>query len=268
MEARPARLKAGGARPRGRCGTGPVTARHRLLQVDGDVVGEQGHGEVGQFLAGLHHVQVVAKSRAGLTEDGEAVARTSTLGDVDADDAHPERLAVGALKADERGRERVFPTRARRQPRPVLVHPGDAALEHLPHHRLKRLGLGPGQYVGESAPQPPVTGNTVVALQRVVHPGAHEPEIANDDTDLRGSEKELPRRSVHRFPGQRADAGHGHQPLHPGVPSPHHRDPQTEVEHVTVAMAHRRRTRSAVAGTAQYKEGRCRGCVRSERNHP
>jgi hypothetical protein len=78
---------------------GPLPERDRLLQVHDDVVGEQRHGQVGQFLAGLHHIQGAAQTRTDLAEDGEALTRPSARGDVSADDAHPQRLAVGALEA-------------------------------------------------------------------------------------------------------------------------------------------------------------------------
>ncbi|MFE9131144.1 hypothetical protein ACFYOF_37965 [Streptomyces sp. NPDC007148] len=128
---------------------GPLPERDRLFQVHGDVVGEQGHGEVGQFLAGLHHVQGAAQTRTGPVENGEALTRLPTRGDVGADDAHPERFAVGALEALERHRERLLGALARRQPRPVLVDLGRTVLEDLPHHRLDRFGIGTGQDVGE-----------------------------------------------------------------------------------------------------------------------
>ena len=63
------------------------------------MVGEQRHGQVGQFLAGLHHVQGAAQTRTGLAQDGEALTRPPARGDVSADDAHPQCLAVGALEA-------------------------------------------------------------------------------------------------------------------------------------------------------------------------
>lgn len=79
--------------------TGALPERDRLLQVHGDVVGEQRHGQVCQFLADLCHVQGAAQMRTGLAEDGEALTRPPARGDVGADGAHPQRLAVGALEA-------------------------------------------------------------------------------------------------------------------------------------------------------------------------
>jgi hypothetical protein len=99
-------------------GRGLFAERDGFRQVDGGVVGQHGHGEVGQFLPGLHDVQGAADTRTDLSEDGKALAYPPAAGAVNADAANPQRLAVRVLEI--RGRERVPPVRIFRRPRPVL----------------------------------------------------------------------------------------------------------------------------------------------------
>ena len=171
MEASPARRKTGGAPPAGRCGpgaprrTGPTPPGRRWRSRRAGARRGRPVPAPVCMTSRVLPMRVLASLRMARRSRARRL-----LGDIDAHGAHPQRLAVGVLEAEERGRERVLPARTRRRPRPVLVDLGGAALQHLPHHCLERFGLGMAGHRVKSSSEPSVTGDAVVALHRVVRP--------------------------------------------------------------------------------------------------
>ncbi len=134
-----------------------LAQQDRVRQVDGGVVREERHGEVGQFLSGAHDVKAGSDALAGLVQERPVLSRAPGVGGAGIHGAHAQRTAPGVVEAEEGSRRRGVLARIRLKEGPLIrVDQKAAVVEESVHHSLERLGLGALDAVHPDTTQPGV----------------------------------------------------------------------------------------------------------------
>ena len=168
-----------GERPRVRL----VAAEHGVKQVDDSQIGEPRYHHVGQLLGGPADIQGRADVGAGLVQQGQPLAGSVLLGDVEHPDPHRLRPAGLILQRGDGNRPGAF-AGLTRYPAVGLPVRRLARVQHLAHVTLQRTVLRTGQDIRQAPSAQLVFGEPEHLAHAVVD--AHAQQVPVMDRQSEG----------------------------------------------------------------------------------